>query len=368
MSEIPFVDLRANSLAMAGETLEAIRRVVERSAFILGSEVRDFESEFAAYCQVHHAIGVDSGTSALELALRALGVGHGDEVITAANTFVATVFAIRYTGARPVLVDVDLETATMAPEAVARAVTPRTKAIIPVHLYGQPADMDPILAVARRHGVPVLEDACQAHGAEYRERPAGSLGDAAAFSFYPSKNLGAFGDGGLVVTDRADLAVRLRQLRDYGQTEKYRHAFVGYNRRLDEIQAAVLRLKLKHLDEWNRARRRAAAWYADALRGLDLVLPREAPWARHVWHLYVVRVRDRDGLRGHLGRVGIATGIHYPIPAHLQDACADLGYGRGDFPVTEALADEILSLPMFPELTQAQVARVAEAIRAFGVG
>lgn len=365
MSEIPFVDLRANCQRIGAEALEAIRHVMNRGTFILGSEVSNFETEFAAYCQVRHAVGLDSGTSALELALRAFGVGPGDEVITAANTFVATAFAIHYTGARPVLAEIDPETYTLDPDALARAITPRTKAVIPVHLYGQPADMAPILEIARRHNLIVIEDACQAHGAEYRNRRVGSLGHAAAFSFYPSKNLGAFGDGGMVVTDNLDVAKRLRGLRDFGQVEKFRHAFVGYNCRLDELQAAVLRLKLKRLDGWNRQRQYVAAWYADALRGLDMVMPRTAAYATHVFHLYVVRVQRRDKLRAHLQGKGIHTGIHYPTPIHLQEAFADRGYRSGDFPVTEAFAGMILSLPMFPELTEEQVRRVAGAIADF---
>jgi len=286
-------------------------------------------------------------------------------VITAANIFVATAFAIRYTGARPVLAEIDPETYTLDPDALARVITPQTKAVIPVHLYGQPADMAPILEIARQHNLVVIEDACQAHGAEYRKRRVGSLGAAAAFSFYPSKNLGAFGDGGMVVTDNLEVARRLRGLRDFGQVEKYQHAFLGYNCRLDELQAAVLRLKLKRLNGWNRHRQRAAVWYEKALRDLDVVLPRTATYSTHVFHLYVVRVQGRDSLQAHLQGQGIHTGIHYPRPIHLQEAFADLGYHSGDFPVTEAFAERILSLPMFPELTEEQVRRVAGAIAEF---
>lgn len=365
MNEIPLVDLRANGDPIDSEILCAIQQVLKRGAFILGSEVADFEREFAAHCDVDHAVGVDSGTSALELALRAFGVGPGDEVITAANTFIATVFAVRYTGARPVLVDVMPETYTLDPEAVELAITSRTKAVIPVHLYGHPADMASIGDVARRHRLIVIEDACQAHGARYDMRPVGSLGDAGAFSFYPSKNLGALGDGGMVVTSDPALAARLRALRDYGQVAKSRHAVLGYNRRLDELHAAVLRLKLKRLDAWNNQRQRAAGWYAEALRGLDIVLPRVDGRAVHVFHLYVVRAQVRDALRAHLEAHKIRTGVHYPVPIHLQDACADLGYCRGDFPVTEALAETILSLPMFPGLTQDQVRRVGDEVARF---
>jgi dTDP-4-amino-4,6-dideoxygalactose transaminase len=362
---VPFVDMVASCRSIGPEALEAMRRVVERGTFVLGPEVTALEAEFAAYCETAHGVGVDSGTSALELALRAFDIGPGDEVVTAANTFIATVFAIRYTGARPVLADVDARRYTLDPAALERAITPRTRAVIPVHLYGQPADMDPILAVARRHRLVVIEDACQAHGARYRGRRAGGLGDAAAFSFYPSKNLGAFGDGGMVVTGDAAVAERLRGLRDYGQLRKYHHRYLGYNRRLDELQAAVLRVKLPHLDGWNAARARAAAWYDRALAILPVERPARAADATHVYHLYAIRVRGRDAARAHLDTHGIHTGIHYPVPVHLQEACADLGYRRGDFPVTEAAAEETLSLPMYPELTEAQVGLVAEALGAF---
>jgi dTDP-4-amino-4,6-dideoxygalactose transaminase len=365
VTDVPFVDLRANLDDLSPEVFDVLRRVVAAGRYVLGPEVAAFEREFAAYCGVDGAVGLDSGTSALELAIRALDIGPGDEVITQANTFVATAFAISYTGARPVLVDVDPLTYTLDPAALERAITPRTKAIVPVHLYGQPASMAPILDIAAAHGVAVIEDACQAHGARYRGRPAGSFGDAAAFSFYPSKNLGAFGDGGAVVSRRPDVVERLRGLRDYGQTEKYRHAFVGYNRRLDEVQAAVLRLKLGRLDRWNERRRAAAALYDAALPGAGVEPPRVAPDRTHVYHLYVIRVRDRDGLRAHLERQGIHTGVHYPIPVHLQPACAELGYRPGDFPVTEAAAAGIVSLPMYPEIGAEQVERVVDAIGAF---
>ena len=362
MNGVPFVDLVSNCRSLGPDALDAIRRVVEGGVFVLGAEGAAFEAEFAAYCETRHGVGLDSGTSALEMALRALGVGPGDEVITAANTFIATAFAIRYTGARPVLADVDPKRYTLDPSALERAITPRTKAVIPVHLYGQPADMDPIMEIARRRGLVVIEDACQAHGARDRGRRVGSLGHAAAFSFYPSKNLGAFGDGGMVVTGDRAVAERLRGLRDYGQRRKYHHAFVGFNRRLDELQAAVLRVKLPHLDAWNAARVRAADAYDAGLSRLPLECPARAADATHVFHLYVVRLRDRDAVRAHLDARGIRTGIHYPVPIHLQEACADLGYHRGDFPVTEAAADEMLSLPMYPELTDALVREVVGAL------
>ena len=363
---IPFVDLGANVADLSPDVFEVLRRVVAAGRYILGPEVAAFEREFAAYCGVDGAVGLDSGTSALELALRALGIGPGDEVVTQANTFIATAFAIRYTGATPVLADVDPVTYTLDPAALERAITPRTKAVIPVHLYGQPASMTAIGAVAAAHGLAVVEDACQAHGARYRDRIVGSFGDAAAFSFYPSKNLGAFGDAGAVVSRRPDVLERVRGLRDYGQTAKYEHAVVGYNRRLDELHAAVLRLKLGRLDAWNDRRREAAALYDAALPGVGVVPPRAAPDRTHVYHVYAIRVRDRDGLRAHLATLGIQTGIHYPVPVHLQPACADLGYRRGDFPVTEVLAAEELSLPMYPEISAEQVKRVVDAIGAFG--
>jgi dTDP-4-amino-4,6-dideoxygalactose transaminase len=365
VSGVPFVDLAMNCRSIAPEALEAIRRIVERGTFVLGAEVRGLEADFAAYCGVAHGVGMDSGTSALELALRAFDIGPGDEVVTAANTFIATAFAIQYTGARPVLADVDPRRYTLDPAALERAITPRTKAVIPVHLYGQPADMDPILAIARRHRLLVIEDACQAHGARYRGRRVGSLGDAAAFSFYPSKNLGAFGDGGMVVTNDTRVAERLRGLRDYGQPRKYHHTSLGYNRRLDELHAAVLRVKLPYLDAWNAARAQAADAYDRALALLPVGCPARAPEATHVFHLYVVRVRDRGRVQAHLESREIRTGIHYPVPIHFQEACVDLGYHRGDFPVTEQAADEGLSLPMYPELTEAQIRLVADALGDF---
>lgn len=358
-TQVPFVDLSAQYRSLEDELHEAMTRVLRRTDFILGADVARFEEDFAAFCGVEHAVGVDSGTSALELALRAYDVGPGDEVITAANTFIATALAISYTGATPVLVDADPRTYTVDVAALEAAVTPRTKAIIPVHLYGHPADMDPILDLARRRGLVVIEDACQAHGARYKGRPVGSLGDAAAFSFYPAKNLGAFGDAGIVVTNDAKTADALRSLRNYGSTEKYHHERRGYNRRLDTLQAAVLRVKLPHLTAWSAARREHARLYGELLRNSPVVLPEESDEVLPVYHLYVVRVEDRERVRAHLNALGVATGVHYPVPIHLQPAYRDLGYAKGDFPVTERYAEEILSLPMYPELTPALVARVA---------
>jgi len=364
VSAIPLVDLKAQFRVIGPEVMAQVGGVLESMCLNLGPNVARFEEEFAAYCGVSHGVGVGSGTDALALALRALGVGPGDEVVTAPLTFMGTVEAIALCGARPVFADVDPETCTLDPESLAAAIGPRTVAIVPVHLYGLPADMERVMAVARRHGLAVVEDACQAHGAEYRGRRAGSLGHVAAFSFYCSKNLGAYGDGGMVVTDDAALARRVRLLRSHGETRRYRHVLLGTTSRLDELQAAVLRVKLRHLDGWNAARCALAAEYMRRLAGLPgLSLPAEPAWARHVYHLFVVRHPWRDDLRRYLARRGIATGIHYPLPAHLQPACAHLGYGPGDFPVAERLARQVLSLPLFPELTSEQLERVAGAVR-----
>lgn len=362
---VPFIDLTAQRLPLAQEIDEALARVMRSNSYILGEEVALFEQEFAAYCDVAHAVGVDSGTSALELILRAYDIGPGDEVITAANTFVATTFAISYTGARPVLVDVDPYTYTLDIIQLQEAITPRTRAIMPVHLFGQPADMEPILTLAHQHNLIVIEDACQAHGARYKGRRAGSMGHAAAFSFYPAKNLGAFGDGGMVVTNDATIAEAVSKLRNYGQSEKYHHDLLGYNRRLDTLQAAVLRIKLKHLDEWNAARSAHARLYQQLLGGNGVRLPVEANYSEAVWHLYVIRTTARDELQAYLKERHIGTGIHYPVPVHLQPAHRDLGYSVGDFPVTEHSAGELLSLPMYAELTPALVAYVADTIKAF---
>lgn len=362
---VPFVDLAAQYALIGHEVESAMREVLRKTNFILGEEVRLFEEAFAAYCEVGYAVGVDSGTSALELALRALGVGPGDEVITAANTFIATVLAITDSGATPVLVDVDPLTYNIDPEKLARAITRRTKAIIPVHLYGQPADMDAVQEIAQRQGLLVVEDACQAHGARYKGARAGSLGHAAAFSFYPSKNLGAYGDGGMVVTDDPEVAETVRMLRNYGQREKYVHLVPGYNRRLDTLQAAVLGVKLPHLDRWNEARREHARVYGLALQGAAVTLPVVAGYAEPVYHLYAILADERDGLQEALRRQGVAAGIHYPIPIHLQPAYRHLGYEAGDFPVTERCARQALSLPMYPELTPEAIARVAGAIHSY---
>lgn len=363
--QIPFVDLSAQYHTIDAEINEAISRVIQGTDFILGREVNLFEEEFASFCEAKYAVGVDSGTSALELALRAYNIGTGDEVITAANSFIASALAISHTGATPVLADVDPCTYTMDVAAMAAAITSRTKAVVPVHLYGHPAHMDAIREVADKHGLVVIEDACQAHGARYKGKRTGSLGHAAAFSFYPGKNLGAYGDGGMVVTNDREIADRLRMLRNYGQKEKYQHLFRGYNRRLDTLQAAILRVKLKYLEKWNVARRRNALLYHQSLEGCGLTLPAEAGGAESVWHLYVIRTEQRDALKEHLVSRGVNVGIHYPIPIHLQPAYQDLGYKKGDFPITEEFAEQLLSLPMYAEIGENQVKSVAKTIRGF---
>jgi dTDP-4-amino-4,6-dideoxygalactose transaminase len=365
MTKVPFVDLAAQYQAIKPEVHEAISEVLQNTDYILGRAVDYFEQEFAAYCETQFAIGVDSGMSALELILRGYGIGPGDEVITVANTFVASALSISHVGATPVLVDTDPQTYTIDVAQIEQAITPRTKAIMPVHLYGQPADMDAIMALAERHGLVVVEDACQAHGARYRNRRVGGLGHAGAFSFYPAKNLGAYGDGGMIVTNDVQLAEMVRRLRNYGQREKYHHELKGYNRRLDTLQATVLRVKLPHMDAWNAARRDHARLYNELLAGSPAVTPCEADYAESVYHLYVVRVERREALQAYLREHGIATGIHYPVPVHMQEAYRDLGYQRGAFPVTERYAEQILSLPMYAELTPDQIAHVATTLRAF---
>ena len=360
---IPFVDLKAQYRSIKPEVTAAIAGVLESCEFTLGSEVAAFEKEFAAYCRAEHGVGVNSGTSALHLALLAAGVGRGDEVITVPFTFLATVSAIDYTGARPVFVDVDPRTLTMDPTALEAAITPRTRAVIPVHLYGRPADMDPIVAIARRHGLVVIEDAAQAHGADYKGRRVGTLGDMACFSFYPGKNLGAYGEGGLVVTDSPEYTRTLRMLRDWGAEKKYEHVLKGYNYRMEGIQGAVLRVKLRHLDDWTEARRAAAARYDELLVDSGVETPPPAPDARHVYHIYAVRTASRQAWQDALKEQGIQTGVHYPVPVHLQPAFADLGYRAGQFPASERAAKELLSLPMFPELTTAQCEAVCGAVR-----
>jgi dTDP-4-amino-4,6-dideoxygalactose transaminase len=340
----------------------AIARVLDSGQFTLGREVEAFEREFASCCGTDHGIGVNSGTSALHLALLAAGVGPGDEVITVPFTFVATVAAIGYTGARPVFVDIDPHTFTMAPDLLEAAVTPRTKAIVPVHLYGQPADMEPIIRVARRHDLIVIEDAAQAHLAEYRGRRVGSLGHMACFSFYPGKNLGAAGEAGMVVTGSAGYARTVRMLRDWGAERKYEHVLKGFNYRMAGIQGAVLRVKLAYLEQWTEARRAAAIRYDRLFDGTGVQTPASRSDVRHVFHLYVVRTSDRAGWQRTLDADGIQSGIHYPTPVHLLPAWDDLGYPRGAFPGAEEAAAEVLSLPMFAEITTAQQEMVSLAV------
>jgi dTDP-4-amino-4,6-dideoxygalactose transaminase len=359
---IPFVDLKAQYHSIKPEVDAAVLGVLESCQFTLGSEVVAFEQEFAAYSSSVHGIGVNTGTSALHLALLAAGIGKGDEVITVPFTFVATVSAIDYTGARAVFVDIDPQTYTMDPAQVEAAITPRTKAIIPVHLYGQSADMDPILAIARKHGLIVIEDAAQAHGAEYKGKRCGSLGDMGCFSFYPGKNLGAAGEGGMVVTANPEFARTLRMLRDWGAEKKYHHVLKGYNFRMEGIQGAVLRVKLRHLEKWTEARRAAARVYDRLLPAAGFSTPLVRPNARHVYHIYAVRVANRAEVQAELNARGVQTGIHYPFPVHLLPAFADLGYVKGQFPHSEKAAEEELSLPMYSELTPQMQAAVVEAL------
>ncbi len=365
---VPFVDLGAQYSAIGPAVRAAITGVLERGDYILGAAVGEFEKQFAYFTGTTYAIGLDSGLSAIELGLRALGIGPGDEVIIPANTFIASALPVSGLGARPVLVDANEDTYNIDVEQLERAITPRTRAIMPVHLYGRMADMDAILEVADRHGLLVFEDACQAHGATQGGRPAGSMGHAAAFSFYPAKNLGAYGDGGMLVTNDSKVDERVRLLRNYGSKVKYHHEIPGMNRRLDTLQAAVLKEKLVHLSDWNAARRRHAATYRERIHEDAVTLPEAPVGDEHVYHLYVVRSQQRDELQAHLTSSGIATGIHYPIPIHLQPAYKDLGYAKGAFPVTERLAAEILSLPMYPELSPEQIDAVAVAVNAFQYG
>ncbi|MGO9088666.1 MAG: DegT/DnrJ/EryC1/StrS family aminotransferase [Candidatus Sulfotelmatobacter sp.] len=364
--KVPYLDLKAQYQSIKPEIDAAIVGVLDTCQFVLGSEVAAFEKEFAAYCGAAECIALNSGTSALHLALLAAGVGPGDEVITVPFTFIASVAAVTYTGAQPVLVDIDPRSFTMDPAAIEAAITPRTKAILPVHLYGQTADMDPILELARRHGLVVIEDAAQAHGAKYKGRTAGSMGDIGCFSFYPAKNLGAYGEGGAVTTSNPEYARSIRMLRDWGQDRKYHHVLHGYNYRMEGFQGAILRVKLRHLEQWTEARRAVALRYKQLLAGCGVELPAEMPWARHVYHVYTVRADDRDGLQSALLAEGIQTAIHYAVPAHLQPVYADLGYGKGSLPQAEEAAERVLSLPMYPELTEQAVAEVVRALEKIG--
>lgn len=359
---IPFLDLKAQYRQIKPRIDDAVARAIESTQFVLGPEVAAFERRFASYCNVGHCCAVNSGTSALHLALLAAGVGPGDEVITVSMTFVATTAAVLYTGAKPVFVDADPVTWTMDPALIEAAITPRTKAILPVHLHGLMADMDPIMAIARRHGLVVIEDAAQAHGAEYKGRRAGSIGDLGCFSFYPGKNLGAYGEGGAVVTDQPELARKVSLLRDWGQEAKYNHVVAGYNYRMDGIQGAVLNVKMDYIESWTEARRSVAAQYDRLLAKLPIARPRPPAHSRHVYHVYAIGLRARDEVAKGLQDGGIGVGIHYPVPVHLQKAYGNLGYRTGDFPVTERLADQFLSLPIYPELTAEKAAEVANEL------
>ncbi|MGC2322917.1 MAG: DegT/DnrJ/EryC1/StrS family aminotransferase [Terriglobales bacterium] len=361
--KVKFVDLHAMHAPLMDEFRQVFERVLENSSFILGPEVSRFEQAFAQYLGVDHAVAVSNGTVALELALLGMGVGPGDEVITVPNTFIATAEAVSAVGARPVFVDVDPVSYNMDPTLVERAITPRTRVILPVHLYGQTADMEPLLEIAARHGLKVLEDACQAHGAEYKGKKAGSMGAAGCFSFYPGKNLGALGEGGAVVTSDPELAAKMKLLRDHGSQRKYEHSVPGYNYRLEGLQGGFLAVKLPHLDSWNDRRRIVAEHYDTLLAGNGTITPVQMPYAHHVYHLYVIQADDREQLRKDLNAAGVETGLHYPGPLHLQEAYKSLGYKQGDFPVCERLAGRILSLPMFPDITREQVEFVVSVIK-----
>jgi dTDP-4-amino-4,6-dideoxygalactose transaminase len=361
---IPYGDLKAQYHTIKREIDEAIARTLESSQFILGTEVAAFEVEFAAFQGAQHGVGTNSGTSALHLALLAAGVGAGDEVITTPFTFVATAAAILYTGARPVYVDIDPETYTLDPARIAAAITPRTKAIVPVHLFGHPADMDPIMNLARVHGLVVIEDAAQAHAAEYRGRRVGGIGDMACFSFYPGKNLGAYGEAGCVLTNNQELARTVRLLRNWGEERRYHHVLRGYNYRMEGLQGAILRVKLRHLEAWTEDRRSRAVAYAQALEGCGVRLPRELPWARHVYHVHAIESPFRDEIHRDLGGQQIQTAIHYPVPIHLMEAYRDPAFPPGSFPQAERVAAHILSLPIYPELPIGAIEQIAEAVRA----
>jgi dTDP-4-amino-4,6-dideoxygalactose transaminase len=359
---IPLCDLYAQYLTIKSDIDAAIERTIVRSAFIGGEDLRAFEAEFAEYCEAKACVGVGNGTDALYLALRGLGVGSGDEVITVAHTFIATAETITLTGARPVFVDIREDTMLMDPDALEAAITARTRAIVPVHLYGQPCDMDRILEVARRHGLKVVEDAAQAHGARWRGKRVGSFGDAACFSFFPGKNLGAYGDGGAVVSQDEALIHRIRMLANHGRTDKYIHENEGVNSRLDGLNAAILRVKLRNLDAWNAARQRHARQYIEILRGSGAILPVVNPHTESVWHLFVVRVRNRDSVQTKVQKQGIAAGVHYPVPLHRQPAYKYLAIPEESLPVTERVAAHVLSLPMYPELTQEQINLIGRAV------
>jgi dTDP-4-amino-4,6-dideoxygalactose transaminase len=363
---VPFINLPEQHQALESQILSAITPIIRNAEFIMGKAVKEFETEFATFCGAKHCVSMNSGTAALHLALLALGIGEGDEVITAANTFIATCEGISFVGAKPVLVDCDPLTYNIDVTKIEKAITPRTKAIIPVHLYGQPADMDAILAIAKKHGLKVVEDACQAHGATYKGRRVGTFGDIGCFSFYPGKNLGAAGDGGATVTNDPELARKMRLYREHGSEQKYVHEVIGHNFRLDTIQAAILKIKLPLLEGWNKSRREKAAYYSQKLQEKGFVVPTEMAGVEHVYHLYIVQVKDRARVQKILSEHGIQSGIHYPKPIHLQEAYASLGIKAGAYPVSEQACELILSLPMFPEITREQQDAVIDALVAAG--
>lgn len=362
--QVTLVDLKKQYQGIKADVMTEIGQVLDGMQLFLGKNVQAIESDFAAYCGTRFAIGVGSGTDALHIALRSCGIGPGDEVITVSHTFIATVEAIILAGARPVLVDIVPETCTMDPSQVEKMITGRTRAIIPVHLYGHPADMDPIRELAQTYKLKVLEDACQAHGAEYKGHRTGSLGDIGCFSFYFTKNLGGYGEGGIITTSDPEIAKKCRMLRDHGQNAKYYHQMIGLNGRLDEIQAAVLKIKLRHLDEWTAMRRHIAQVYAANLPS-SIMIPQEMPWAKHVYHLFVIKTPERDSLREWLEHKGISTGMHYPVPVHLQEAWSNYGGGDYSLPVTEKITRQILSLPIYPELSNEEIIYICSCIREF---
>lgn len=362
---IPLVDLKIQYQSIKEEIDEAIKRIIENTAFIMGDEVKRFEENFASFCNAEYAIGTSSGTTALHLALIACGIRDGDEVITVPNTFIATAEAITHCGAKVVFVDVDEDSYTLNSTKLEDAITPKTKAIIPVHLFGQPADLEPIIEIAKKHNLKVIEDAAQAHGAEYKGQKVGTFGDAACFSFYPAKNLGAFGDAGMITTNNDEIAEKVSILRNHGRFTKYEHTVEGYNYRIDALQAAILDVKLRHLDEWTEQRRHNAALYSELLQDVEIITPKEMNYAKHVYHLYVIRTSQRDELREYLSDQEISTGIHYPIPLHLQPAYEYLGYEAGSFSVAEQMATEVLSLPMYPELSECNIKKIAKLIGNF---
>ena len=362
--KVPFLNLKAQYQSIKEEISVGLQKVLDNTAFAGGPFVSQFEKEFAMFCQADSVTGLGSGTSALWAAIQGLGIGKGDEVITTPNTFIATAEAISFAGAKPVFVDIDEQTYNMNPQLLETAITAQTKAIIPVHLYGQTADMDPIMKIAKGKGLFVIEDACQAHGAQYKGNSAGSIGDAGCFSFYPGKNLGAYGEAGAVVTNSNQLTENMRMFRDHGQEKKYYHSMIGWNARMDGFQGAVLSVKLKYLNQWNESRRKNAQLYNELLADVDgIIVPQEADYAKHIYHLYVIRTQNRDAFIAALAEDEVFCGIHYPVPLHLQDAYSSLGYKKGDFPIAEKCCRQLVSLPMFPELTSEQIAYVVEKIK-----